>query len=196
MILFNELRLNDSKDKIIIDCSVRGIEAYSGINIEAIYVDYYKNSLVYGTPSELAVQLDVVPGKEFIGSVSVEQFQQSGISTFDGGLFYVIVETSGTPSASVASAACGYDENVSVGVVADWEKLYVGAMSIVNSLVSDCSACKDFSGFEQLVVMWHALNAAIDSCDSVRLHKLWDKFLRYTKTSAAVNAAKVCGCNK
>lgn len=211
MIVFNELRLNEDKSAIIVDCNVEAIDMYSNVYIKAIYLENSKNVSPsgVGTPSSKAIKIFTNDGgnpdktvnalRLSYAAASIPDPAAFGTSVFDAGLFFIIVQcdTDGSPSPALINASmyvCGLDDMTDVGVVLDWQKFYqVGMQHAAYIAVGNCNSCDIPTGMEQNVLMWFALRYAIDTCDWTRLYDLWNKFLR---TALGTQVTGGCGCGK
>ena len=169
--------------------------------IDTIYVDYYKNVTSAGVPSPKAMciynrQNDTEDRKAVRKCLSEILISENnfGTDTFDGGLFYVIVNCAGQLSPDVMSYPCNADNAQDIALVPDWKMLYQQGMGLVAQLAmsSDCN-CKDASGIEQFALMWNAIRLAIAACDYKQVEKLWDKFLGISSGSGSVSSIS-CGC--
>lgn len=54
MIGFSELRMSADKSKLLVGCFVEDFDFYENIYIDSVYVDYYRNRLSSGSPSDHA----------------------------------------------------------------------------------------------------------------------------------------------
>ena len=203
MVIFNELRITEDKSSLVVDCEVEGIDIYSGMHIDTIYVEYYKNALAIGVPSSKAIKIydrdDDTEDRKAVRrclnqtSLSVSDF---GTDTFDKGLFYITVSCDGTLSADVVNYPCGTDNTVDIGVVLDWQRVYNQGMVYAAQLAlgTRCS-CTIPADFEQFVLFWNAFRLALSTCDYTQVAKLWDKFLKITGTGdSAISTG--CGCGR
>ncbi len=204
MVQFNELGISDDKETLHVRCTVDSLDIYSGMYIKSIYVESYDNSTSTGVPSEKAICIfENTNSVTTVKSVMVclhasnpEVKSKLGMDSFNGGLFYVIVECDGTLGAEASSYPCGYDSTTDVGVVLDWLNIYTIGMQYIAELASDCSdKCSDMSGFDNFVVLWNAMKLAISACDYTLVKTLYDKMMRYTNAGGNSIAAG-CGCGK
>lgn len=204
MVLFNELRIADDKQSLLVECYIEGLGIYSGMYIKEIYVDYYKNALTSGVPSDKAIQIydntntdtsvNAVRACLLASNSDVET--NFGITDFDSGMFYVYVYCDGTLPASVSTLPCGFDDASDIGVIVDWKKMYEIGMQFVSTLSGVCyDPCKNPLGFDNFVLVWNALRLAISTCDYSLAEKIWEKFIRYYNPSTMAGGAG-CGCNK
>lgn len=207
MVIFNDLRITEDKDCLIVDCYIEDIDGYEGMYIDSVKIEYYKNFTDEGCVSDHALTLYEDDGAEktsvrcLLNKSTIEaQAETFGTDTFDGGLFLVTVECDGTPSnASVlAQYTCGSDSTVDIGVVVDWQSVYRQGMGYAAKLAYGCdNPCEVPSGFEQFILYWYALQLAISTCDWLQVKKLWDKFLRaFHGGGQAVSVSSGCGCGR
>ena len=204
MIIFNELRIVNERGCLVVDCEVEGVDVYKDMYIKSIYLEYYKNANAASMPSEKAMLVyenakddRTVRAKRV--SVSEASLGNSplGVTTFGGGLFYVVVKCEGDLPASVVNYPCTYDDATKIGAVLDWKTFYERGMQYVASLFGGCNPCPDYSGFEHFAVLWEALKMAIATCDWNLVSELWDKFLLAPDNAsplAPVAPRSGCGC--
>lgn len=255
MIIFNDLRIEDDKINLLIDCFIDMPTGVDGLYIDSIYLVYYKNYNANGTyshPLEVykhdgvgsykCVHCDYVydpavgdpddgipPGTPFSdlpeewvcpvcgatkdqftpieggditsfkGSVNVNRLsvKDFGTDTFDRGLFYVIVNVTGSSAALAALARmeCGEDRLENIGIVVDWQRVYELGMVFAAQLAMQCpGACAIPDKFEEYALLWNALRLAIGTCDVAQVNRLWDKFMGFSHGGAGVFVPSGCGC--
>lgn len=202
MVIFNELRLSEDKSEILVDCFMENLSVYDKMYIDTIYVEYYKNARTDGELSDKAIQIysnedkdmevKAVRAKLSIDKSVIETF---GITTFENGLFYVVVQCDGTPGTELFTLPCGYDDTKDVGVVLDWKRMYEIGMQYVAEMNRGCNPCGDWSGFDDFILIWNSLKVAIAACDFKMVEKLWNKFLRHISSNSDTIAVS-CGCRK
>ena len=201
MITFNELRLNDERDSIIVDCQIEDVDIYDNAYIKAVYLEYYKNvdATSVGTPSSKAIQIfPATDGENDDTSIralriiynqnQIPDTENFGTAVFENGLFYIIVQ-------------CDYDGQIAdedesmtdVGVVLDWFLIYQIGMSYASALSKIDNFCYLPSEFETLVLMWYAIRLSIDVGDWNRIMELWPKFVR--TAIGNLPGPGGCGCN-
>lgn len=195
MIQFSELRLSADKHKIYVGCEVENFDIYSGVYIKSVYIDYYKNRLASGSPSENAICLydnthDDYTVKSAYATLDSNALTEAfGTTTFVDGLFYVYV-TCDVHGASLATADCGWDAMTTVGIVADWEKVWAEGMMYINEVANACSNCGIKDNFLDFILRWEALKLAMITCDYETVDNIWDGLLG---TSKMVSGG--CGCS-
>lgn len=203
MVIFNELRISDDKTSLTIDCAIENLNIYENMYIKNIYLEYYKNASTYGVPSTKAIKVyDKESGTELqavricIDAAEIQAHPDFGVTTFAGGLFYVIVNCDGTLPADVSLLSCGADSTVDMAVALDWKMVYHTGMQFISKMNSRCfDDCSDMGGYKNFVMLWYALRFAIESCDYTQVEKTWENFLKiYGNYNAPVFSAG-CGCN-
>lgn len=203
MVVFNDLRLADDKNSLLVDCFVEDLNIYENVYITEIAVDYYKNVETSGVASDKAIVIfnNDTPDTSIKAvhacltkETLAEHSETFGTDTFDGGLFYVFVTCSDTVSAAAASLPCGYDDVVDIGVVPDWKMLYEIGMNYTMRMAGKCfDECADQADFIQFLLIWNSLKMAIDTCEFALIEKVWDRILRlYRHTPMTFSAG--CGC--
>lgn len=206
MVIFNDLRITEDKDCLIVDCYIEDVDGYEGMYIDSVDIDYYKNVTSDGTPSEHSINLYSYDGEQERAVHCV--LKQSdivgtdfGTETFDSGLFFVVVKCDGTPTNAgiLAQYSCGADETTDIGVVIDWKKVYELGMGFASRLAFGCdNKCDIPAGFEQFILLWYALQLAISTCDWAQVRRLWPKFLRALADNGEPGTvlASGCGCGR
>lgn len=207
MVIFNELRISDDKEKLIVDCYVENLSFYSDMYISSIDLYYYKNADSTGNPVDCDKVLSVYENKNDdktvravrkcidIADADVLGLQQPN---FDGGLFFVRVECDGDLAPEAYSLPCGMDDVVDIGIIVDWEKLYHGGMQYISRLTDGCAdPCEGVPGLENFIILWHSFRIALSVPDYVLIGKLWSRILRLLGGGAGFSVATPgCGCNK
>lgn len=199
MVHFDELRISSDKQTILIQCHIKDFDAYKNMYIKSIKIEYYKKRGLAGVPGNNAVTLyqnttddkDVraVQAMLSVGALNEAVF---GTGTFRGGLFYVTVTCDGTLAPSIALLDCGADNTVTVGLVLDWELVYMMGMQFVKAGFSPCSDCDIPDNFEHFLLAWNSLKLAMDSCDYDTVDKIWDRYMNPKKHISIPG----CGCKK
>ena len=204
MVIFSELALSEDGSRLSVECSVRDLSIYDGMYIKSIAVEYYANAQVSGEPSEKAIRIFDNAGADntvkyvrtYLDASDARVKKMFELSTFSGGLFYIIVECDGELGAAVAGLPCGYDETRDTGVILDWFLLYRIGMNYIAEMNCKChSECRNLSGFDGFVILWHSIRVASESKDLTMLKTLWKKFLRVVWT-VRKNISSNCGCGK
>ena len=200
MIQFSELRLSNDGRKLYIECAVEDFNIYNDVYISKIYVDYYKNRLSSGSPSEHAICVyDNVDDDYTVKSYSATVYESQiegvsfGTAHFAGGLFYVYVicDVHGT---SLASADCGWDNMTTMGIIADWKKVYDEGMVFTADVANNSNhMCGISDGFEDFILRWYALRLSMETCDYDSVDSIWDNMFNNLN---AHYSSTGCGCGR
>lgn len=192
MIVYNELSIAKDKMSLIVDCAVNSDETYAGITITSVDVVWYGNysSSGYDTNKAFTKEVDATSARlQFFIDKAPEKF---GVTTFDKGLFYVIVHYDGDSSAIArvtADLPCSEQTLTEVAIVPDWEYLYANGMPLVARFASNCGKnCDEPDALKNFILFWNAFKLAASTCDVEVLKDLWD---RVNKRGFA---GVTCGC--
>ena len=207
MVTFNELRICEDGNYLIVDCEIDNVDVFKNMYIQNIYLEYYKNASSVGMPSDKAHVIyenkyddASVKSKRVVFSKAELSSTEFGISSFDGEMFYVIVECGGAPTAEISYMPCGEDDPRTIGVVIDWRLFYSRGMGYIASLFDDCgNPCQPTDEFEHFIILWNALRLAVETCDWEMVKDLWDKFRLAKGTRGDSAFGKVfggCGCGR
>ena len=203
MVIFNDLRISEDKDCLIVDCEIEDVDGYDGMYIESVSLEWYGNVLDTGYPSEKSYQMYSDDGTKAnthvrlsvtIDDINIDGF---GADTFDNGLFFVYVHCDGTPTNpdTLDGYGCGADKTWDTGIVLDWKMIYEWGMGYAAKLAKSCgNKCDEPTGFKQFIMFWYALQLAISTCDYSRVRDLWNRILRMYKTSNSASLSSGCGC--
>ena len=200
MVVFNELALSEDRMSLNIECSVDELNIYSGMYIRSVFVEYYGNGIVPGTPGDKAILLydetdeSVRHVNLTLSADSDECKAKFGLSNFAGGLFLVTVDCDGTLGAGAAVLPCGYDVYRDTAALFDQCLLYGVGMHNIAYANGDFG-CPDMSGLNDFAMIWHMLRISSEAGDYPMLEKVWKKFLRSCSGGKTI-AASTCGCNK
>lgn len=203
MVVFNELRITDDKQKLIIDLAIKSLPVYANMYVKTVYLDYYKNVVTMGTPSAKAIQVYNNSGndssvKSFRGAVDAQDLALVpgiGVSDFDKGLFYVIVDCDGQLDPQAALMGCGSDNTKDIGVTLDWYYVYKQGMQFISKMNSKCfSICEEDGSVRHFLMVYHMLRLAVEACDYDQLQMTWEKFLRASGNQSKLGPSG-CGCS-
>lgn len=177
MVIFNELHLSEDLQSMIIDCEIEDTDANPNVFIDNIWIEYYKNRNADTVYSNKAIKVyskveDPSPQarKKISVSKSVLATGKTGVTTFENGLFYVIVECYDTTDEEVFY--------VDTWAVLDWQAVYNIGMNAVAQITASCGFdCSTPDFIEQFVIVWNALRLATEACDIDQVDMLWSRFI-------------------
>jgi len=192
MVTFNDLRLSDNRRYMLINAEIDE-EFASTHYISDVWVEYYKYRNADGAPNTDKAYLayEYHEGAEKLTAVDLtvdsENFtlEANGVSTFVGGLFYVIVVCRALEDDT--------DMTADLGAVLDWQKVYEIGMRSVTEITASCKKnCELPEFFEQFVIVYHALELALDAQDLDQIDKLWSRFISFSAPNGALGSP--CNC--
>ena len=210
MVRFNELRITEDRKCLIVDCEIEPIGLYANMYIDEIRLDYYKNVDSSGLPTTKSYLMwQHKEGDPEMKGVRTSAKEQDIIDAgfdidllddglFRDGLFFVTVICSGAPSSVASTLPCGTDVDRESQAVIDWKGFYERGMQFISSMYG-CGAdkCAIPAGFEDFVLLWNALKAAIAVCDWPMVAKLWDRITRSGMCGRPnVGLGSACGCGR
>ena len=203
MVIFNELRINDDRSALIIDCSVQDLTVYDNMYISEILLYHYKNASSVGEPVNLSKVITVyentnddttIQGVRRCVSLTDISSGTMGVTTFDKGIFFVKVTCDGTIGSEVAQFACGTDDTTDIGVIVDWKTMYDYGMSFVAGMNVCGNNCTPNSAYGQFIMNWFSIKLALSACDFDKLATMWERFLKLTTFSPSFTSGN-CGCH-
>ena len=205
MVLFNELKFSDDLKTLIIDCGIENADAEEeneGFFISAIYLEHYSIRNVTGAPSDWAKEHplyvdegDYPTSKSLEIPISFLVSEQAPVTTFEKGLFYVIVECTRFDNEEPLGSTDDPEDYMTVinefGAVLDWQYVHELGMKAVANYVFQYgkNSCDVPAELEQFTIVWHSLDLAIETKDLDMLDLLWRRFVGYSVVS------KPCNCS-
>lgn len=190
MVTFEQLAFSDDLQSLNIECSVDTTEDQSA-HIKRIYLEYYKNRNATGAPSSKALLVWEEPvGGSPVSHVETTVYEtqlsmtDNGVNTFQGGMFYVLVHWQDGNE----------DEHYDIGVVLDWDYVYQLGMQAIAGFTAGCTKgkCEIPEFFEQIVLVVHALQLAMEAQDMDQMDMLWSRFVQFAPLGSNVSP---CNCH-
>lgn len=208
MVIFDELRITNDGQHLIIDCRIRKENWYNTVYIGGIYIDT-EETYEEGGPSKRAAifaptmqQLMLSPKKTMrfvydksdLKSLFLANPENKGVSPdcdLTKHLFFVYVKAFGTPA---ADTPCGMDDEYTLGVTMYMGKFYNDFMNSLKNINSTCSGgCDVPSDIVDQLLQYMALTVSIDSGHYLKGIEEFKKW--YTGKSYTNNSTKKCGCH-
>jgi len=199
MITFNELRMSDDKESLIVHAVINTDGALDGVTIDSAYLVYYKNLNEHGIPDIEHKAYEITPTSDttidaVIPTTALASMQLD-CEDFGDKIFYVVVTTTADAETLAELEELGYTSGdfVDIGVIVDWLRMYNQGMPYVAKLaLNGYNKCNKPMSLEEFVIIWHALKVALAACDFEQIAALWDRFLRVT---SVIPFTPDCGCN-
>lgn len=173
MVIFNKLELVDDNRRLDIDIELDSEgDSYFG----GVWLDYYANVTATDVRSPKALVVTSYDGTQhFEGSVHQSQLtiQNPGVTTFDKGLFYLIVEVF-TPREDPEEDPI---RTVELAAIPDYNWLYRAGMNVIvgYSTKHFINHCVLPDSLEQFVLFYHSLLFAIEAKDIDMINTLWGR---------------------
>lgn len=209
MVTFNELRICEDGNNLVVDCEINGVDVYDDMYIQSIYLEHYKNASSVVMPGDKAYLLydnedndTSVRSKRIVFNKASLSSTQFGITSFDGELFYAIVICDGDLPAETSYMPCGADDTRAIGAIPDWGLFYTRGIGYIASLFDPCGdPCQPTDEFEHFILLWNAFKLAIETCDWELVKDLWDKFRLAGGSSSSAQSIyssrmSGCGCGR
>nr|DAF24890.1 MAG TPA: hypothetical protein [Crassvirales sp.] len=181
MIQFNELRISQSGDRLIIDVSVKDLEYYTNVYLSEILIDT-QDTYTESGPSSKAISKKI---ENNLKSIRLELSTADMLPSLQDNMFFVWVKTKGTPA---INTPCGEDNTLTLGVTIALYPLYQQAFGYIKELGKECATPKGFINF---ILQLKALQLAVRTGHYIQAIKYWEKFFRGLKKDVVTNK---CGC--
>lgn len=204
MIEFQELRVTPDGKKLIIDASVKDLQYYNDVYIDAIIIDTQDTYTANGPSTNPIFYYEVTTDDETIyslpecngcGPIRTEEDSEICFSDHDDGkkrvrleldsttlgvslcdtLFFVYVIAKGTPS---ADTPCSMDNQTTMGVVANLYPFYRSMVSSMREIEDECEIPKNFI---DSLLKFKALELSIRTGYYTQAIKYWNKFFKGVK---------------
>ena len=183
MITFNELKITPDGEKLIIDISVKDLEYYTDVYLDAIFIDT-QNTFIETDPSPSAF---VMPIEDDLKSYRIELRGEDISYSLNDNIFFVRVKTRGTPA---INTPCGMDNIITLGIAINFYPLYQQAISYIKELSDTCTTPKNFINF---MLQYKAFQLAIKTGHYTEAIKYWKK-LHSSQTIKDTTVTNNCGC--
>lgn len=185
MIVFEELRITNDGETLIVDARVRSEVYYDLVYIDKVVIDT-EETYKEGTPSSTPVYSYTVDGNNKTISLTIDKSQI--IPDFKEHMFFVYVIAKGIPTPSVP---CGMDNQTTLGVVLYMGNIYNNFMGYIKEMGN--GNCQIPSGFIDQILRYKALNLAIDSGHYTQGIQYYNQWFSGNRQSVTINSN--CGCN-
>ena len=185
MIVFDELRVTNDAEYLIIDARVRKEDYYKDVYIDKIVIDT-EETYSEGGPSSNHVYSYSPEGdnKSIRLILNINELQH--LTSLKNHLLFVYAVAKGTPA---SNTPCGLDNINTLGVITYMGDFYNYFMQNIKEVGQKCSIPQDFIN---ALLKWEALNVSIDSGHYTQGIKYFnDWFKGGVKETVNVN----CGCN-
>lgn len=200
MIKFNECRITEDGNKLIIEASINNLSYYDGVYIDSVIIDTDKtyspngpsNNPVYikhFVPEDIDTSktnyVDAkYPGKKKV-SLCLCSKDFEGASLNDN-IFFVYIVATGVPS---PDTPCGMDNHYIMTVAVNLRPVYNTAMKYINELNTECSIPK---GFIDMILKLKGFDLSLKTGHMQKAINIWSMLL---KDRSGMSNNKGCRCN-
>lgn len=202
MIQFNELRISSDGKKLIIDASVKDLQYYNDVYIDAVIIDT-QDTYVANGPSTNPIFSYEVPTNDSVvyslpecnGCGPVRDEEDSEICftnpkgegekrvrleldsktlgvSLDDTLFFIYIVTKGIPA---ADTPCGMDNQTTTGVIVNLYPFYRYTLDSMKEIENHCNIPKTFI---DNILRFKALELSIRTGHYTQAIKYWNMFFK------------------
>jgi len=219
MVIFDQLRISDKGDQMYINAHInKATYKDAAGNQQEYFKDMYIKKLTIMAADDVSEDTPCVVPDDVEKILHEQEFpegtkeinliipfwdfshirladdpcvRQFTIKEMIGTLFFVFIETEGTPSDCVP---CYADKTTSVGVTFDENVLYQRVMDYTRQLASDCTIPTEFTDF---ILLWNAFKASVETEHYIPAIKYYNLLFGKGNTpqSRSGRAIKGCGCH-
>lgn len=182
MIIFNELRVTNDADYIIISARVRNEAYYKNVYIDKVIIDT-EESYHEGGPSSNPVYEYTVKDNQKEINIKIDKLSAT---SFDKHLFFVYIKAKGTPA---ADTPCGMDNIYTLGVTMYMGNYYNMFMKHIKEVEKNCQVPQ---GLIDIILRFKALDTSVDAGHYIQAIKYFNKWFKTDYTS---NITTNCGCH-
>lgn len=186
MIDFNELRVSPDGKKLIIDASVKNLQYYDNVYIDAIIIDTQDTYIENGPSTNPIFYHEVATNSYDEKRIRLELDSAILGTSLSDTLFFVYVVVKGTPA---ADTPCGMDNQTTMGVVANLYPFYRTMVNYMKEVEDECEVPKNFI---DALLRFKALELSIRTGHYAQAIKYWNKFFKSIK-SKTINTG--CRCH-
>lgn len=187
MIVFDELRITNDLQYLIVRAHVRKMKPFENVRISSLTVYSHKQFCKNGSEEPEGGKVFGFKEKPKEIEVYIENTELNMIN-LDSDLIFVKITAEGYPDES-NGCLCGMDKDRVIGVTMNMGNIYNKFMSYIKDLADTCNISKDLI---DKILQWKTFTAALDGCHyctAVDYYKKW--FLN----DKSVNTSKGCGCH-
>lgn len=193
MIVYDQLRITDNGQMLLIDAHV---------NLAPYFDNIYIDKVVIQTSEQVSEMDPLTPGDDYIYSKIIAGNQkeihlalkasldfEDTYSTLSDKLLFVYVICKGVPD---ACTPCRLDEMTTLGVTFDDTMFYQKIMDFTRELNQDCEIPK---GFIDMILTWNGFKAAVETEHYIPAIGFWKQIFGIGNTkNATYSTRRPCGC--
>lgn len=181
MVQFNELMITPDGQKLIIDVSVKDLEYYTNVYLDTVQIDT-QDTFVESGPSSEMVYSKTIEGDT--KSARIELSIGDILPSFNDNLFFVYVNTKGTPA---ANTPCGMDNICKLGITLNTCFIYNSIMQSVKEVAKGCDIPKNFI---DSYLRFKAFEICVNTEHYIEAVNYYNRFIKGKSTPVTSN----CNC--
>ena len=216
MVIFNDLRISEDSEYLVVDVSIEDSDFYKDVTIESVVIDNQDTYIVNG-PSENPVYKTTViynpelvhsQGNKFEDPVRVEdksycycydENKQNVVLTIPksklGGclknnIFFVYIITAGEVLPDTPKEFIP-NSNIAIGVVYNKLLFYLKAITYLDELNKRCSIPKKLIDY---ILKLKALELNVTTGNYTQVAKYWNKYFKVNNNGTNNSSCSTCSC--
>lgn len=199
MVVFNELRVTEDGQYLIIDARVRKETIYNDVVIQKIVIGTQRNYSEDNLRSKnlKGITITVDNKKELYerfdaGFLNLKATREEDEVDLKNDLIFVYIVTNNNVDVSQCPVLpCNMTDPVTVGVTMNMANIYNQFMRYIDELNNATSCTKNTAGFTDFILRYNAFLLAIDSKHYTKGIEYFNKWFGKDKNLRVSN----CGCN-
>lgn len=188
MVRFNELRITNDGQNLIVDVSIREESYYSQCTIDNIKLDS-DDTYIEGSPSssaEILYKYTPQQGDKLRTLRRIYNINSLNLDSFKDHILYIYVEVD--PTGIPSDIPCGMDTNPTIGVTLYMGDIYNQFMSNIRELSDTCNVPQNFIND---ILQYKAIESSINSGHYIQANKYYNNFF---KGKSIKSSSSNCGC--
>lgn len=204
MVVFNELRITNDGEYLIIDARIRNESIYSNIEIKKVTVGTHKT---YEEGASNGKEIPISTLNQATNDTRVKRvyfrlskldltdfssYEESNEIDLEKDLIYVYIDTNSYDNPDCPDLPCDLTKSHHIGVTMYMGGFYNDFMSYMNELNKSSCEAKVPQGLIDMLLKFTALTTAIDSKHFIKANEFFNKWFT---GKHMFNSNSNCGCN-
>ena len=216
MVIFNDLRISEDSEYLVVDVSIEDSDFYKDVTIESIVIDNQDTYIVNGPSENPVYKTTIIYNPELVHSQSGEfndpvrvedesycycydENKQNVVLTIPksklGGclknnIFFVYIITAGEILPDTPKEFIP-NSNIAIGVVYNKLLFYLKAITYLDELNNRCSIPKELIDY---ILKLKALELNIATGNYVQVTKYWNKYFKVNNNGTNNSSCSTCSC--
>ena len=184
MVVFDELRVTNDRDKLIINARIRKESYYDNVYIDQVYI-HTEETYTEGGLSKPPIYSTQIEGNQ--KEVHLVLGKGDFLPQVDSHMFFVYVKTKtiGLPDPKIP---CGMDNETTLGVTMYMGDFYNEFMKYIKEMGDDCNIPQNMI---DLLLRYAALNTSVDACHYIQAIDIYKGLFGDVKRTVKSK----CGCH-